>query len=258
MANMNHYEDPCIYGLTYDGRVFYVGYTSINALNRWWQHRYRARSGHSAPVYEYMRSVGIDKVEWLVIQKVMPGDNPKSLEVIHIARLIESGVELVNQIGRDGVPDSWSEEMKQKVGKSHAGRKSWTSGKSGEDAGWTEERRRAQSERMKARRSPRHGSVTEYRKHGCKCLECSRAMREYLQRRQESDKKRPVILAHERSTPKWKIHGEVASYKIGKCRCEKCATAYREYKRSISKTPEVKRRPNQYKGAGRIEMSTEQ
>lgn len=252
---MNHHEDPCIYGLTYDGRVFYVGYTSVNALNRWWQHRYRARSGHSAPVYEYMRAVGIDRVGWEVIEQLTPGSDHKTAEASHIARLIGEGFYLVNQMARNGIPDSWSEEMRNKVGNANRGRPSWIKGKRGEEAGWTQERKDNLAKRRREDRVARHGSVTEYRKHGCRCEECSGAMRAYLERRQKSEEKKPVVLAHERPTPKWQIHGEVACYKNGKCRCDLCATAYREYQRSISKTPEEKRRPHQYKGDGRIDAS---
>lgn len=253
MVNMNHYEDPCIYGLTYDGRVFYVGYTSVNALNRWWQHRHRARSGHFAPVYQYMRAVGIDEVGYTVLAPATNASEAKILEAQIIANFINQGVELVNQIGRDGVPDSWSDEMKSKVSSSQKGRKSWITGKRGEEAGWTEERRRKQSEKMKGRRGePKHGTVNEYKKYQCRCEECCNAYRAYIGKRKRKSNK-PVVLKHERPTPKWQIHGEVACYKNGKCRCEPCTTAYREYTRKISKTPESKKRSWQYKGDGRID-----
>lgn len=264
MVNMNLYKEPCIYGLHHDGRLFYVGYTSINALNRWWQHKSRANSGHTAPVYQKMRAVGIENVGWKILHPITAEDDPTALEATTIANLIESGHELVNEIGRDGVPNSFSEELRKRAGESKRGKPTWIKGKTGEEAGWTQERKAKMAERAaerRANREPRHGTNNEYLKYGCRCESCTKARIAEVKRLSDSSKnKRAWKNAGSRvgQVPKYKIHGEVACYKNGRCRCEPCTIAYRQYKRSISKTLPENVRPHQYKGADRIERRSEQ
>lgn len=231
MVNMNLYKDPAIYGLTFEGRVFYVGRTGSNALNRWWQHRYRARTGHSAPVYQWMRKVGIDNVGWTVLTRLGPEDDARALESKTIADLLEAGNDLVNEFGLDGRPDSWSPAMRDKYRAQRAGKPTWIKGKRGVDAGWTDERRKRQSEARKVAWVLPHGTPSGYARYGCRCEACCEARRAQLAR----GRSQPVVLPHERPTPKWKIHGEVACYKNGKCRCDLCTEAYRVYKRGLPK-----------------------
>ena len=229
MPNMNHYEDPCIYGLVHDGRVFYIGYTSINALNRWWQHRSRANSGHGAPVYQYMRSVGVENVGWVVVRLLQDGEDAKAIEAAEIKRLLDEGKHLLNQIGRDGTPDSLPPEMKARIGLGNRGRKSWITGKTGEEAGWTEARRKATAEARRATRIPKHGTLKEGRDRSCDCRPCQEALGAWMGR--GLPKQLPATTSP--GAPKWQVHGEVACYKNGKCRCEACSKAYRDYKRSL-------------------------
>lgn len=150
MTNMNKHLDPCVYALHGDdGQIAYVGSTSKNATNRRWEHVYRARSGHSAPVYEWMREVGIDSVGVVVIAREPDPVLREALEVSSIVQLIEEGHPLVNQMSRDGRPGSMSQETKRRVGTANAGRATWIKGKRGEAAGWTAERRAAQSRRFR-------------------------------------------------------------------------------------------------------------
>lgn len=154
MVNMNHHKDPAIYGLTDpDGGVFYIGRTTVNALNRFWQHKSRARD-HSAPVYVRMREHGIENVSWTMIERfadIPDGVTPKQREAWWIARYIGDGADIVNALGRDGTPDKWSPEMRERGVPSRRGRPTWIKGKTGEDAGWTQDRRKAQSQRLRMR-----------------------------------------------------------------------------------------------------------
>lgn len=150
MVNMNKHIDPCIYALHIgDGLLHYIGSTSKNPLNRMWEHIYRARSGHTAPVYDWMREVGIDNVQVAVLRKEPDAGNRKITEAQFIADLLAEGHPLKNQISRDGNLNSMSATSRAKIGEANRGKPSWISGKTGEDAGWTEERRALQSARMK-------------------------------------------------------------------------------------------------------------
>jgi hypothetical protein len=152
MVNMNKYKQPAIYALYVDEGVFcYIGSTSKNSLNRLWEHNYRARNGHSAPVYQWMRFVGIENVKVIDLISLDGVDNPVELEAVTIANYIAAGHPLVNQIARDGVPGSMSEHSKKILSDKAAGKPTWIKGRRGVDAGWTDERRRKQSERMKQR-----------------------------------------------------------------------------------------------------------
>lgn len=179
---MNHFEDPAIYGLTdADGRVFYVGRTSVNPLNRWWEHRYRAKF-HDSPLYRKWREVGHDSVGFTVLERVTPGDDLRQREAWWIAHLIDSGVDLVNQEGRNGIANSMSPETRAKISAARKGRSTWIKGKTGEEAGWTEQRKAALREAARKRaetRQPRHGTTTEYSRYGCRCADCREAYSTY-------------------------------------------------------------------------------
>ena len=152
MVNMNKHIDPCVYVLhSGDGVIAYVGSTSKNALNRLWEHNYRARSGHAAPVYEWMREVGVEAVTVEVLHREADREKREALEVKTILRLLSEGHPLRNQVSSDGKRNSMSQLSRDRIGLANRGKEPWTKGKRGEAAGWTEQRRREQSERMKER-----------------------------------------------------------------------------------------------------------
>lgn len=217
---MNKHKDPAIYALTYEGRVFYVGRTAVNALNRLWQHRYRAESGHPAPVYRWMREVGISNVTFEILERITKASEARKLEAFWIAKLIEEGQPLTNATGRDGIPDSISEDTKRQIGVSKRGKSTWIKGKTGEDAGWTEDRRQAQSDRRRG--VFKHGSKRQALELNCPCNPCEI----WRVGNPGVGKGRGFKVQRQRD-----IHGTVASYKHGKCRCNDCRTAYREYQR---------------------------
>lgn len=151
MVNMNKFEEPSVYALVAPGGgLFYVGRTMKNAQNRLWEHIYRARSDHPAPVYQRMREVGYQDVTYQVLHFLQEGEDAREIEAAWIKSLLDSGHDLVNAFGRDGRPDSWSPERIERGMPTRRGKPTWIKGKRGEEAGWTEERRRAQSERRRA------------------------------------------------------------------------------------------------------------
>jgi hypothetical protein len=150
MTNMNKYLDPCIYALVVDdGKYCYIGSTSKNAQNRLWEHIYRARIGHISPVYEWMRFVGIENVRVEVLERIDDKHQRSAREAQLISELLLAGHELRNQLSRDGVIGSMSSSSRERISAKNKGKKTWISGKTGEDAGWTHERRAAQSARIK-------------------------------------------------------------------------------------------------------------
>lgn len=124
---------------------------SVNSKNRLWQHIHRARSGHPSPVYEWMREVGLENVEVIDLEAVVETEDAEDLEAVWIARLIERGHPIVNRRGRDGIARSMAAESKALIGDKAKGRVTWIAGKTGDEAGWTDERRRAQSDRIRTR-----------------------------------------------------------------------------------------------------------
>lgn len=148
---MNKLKRPAIYALhAGDFRMAYVGTTSKNSKNRLWEHIYRARKGHPSPVYEWMREVGIENVEVIDLEAVTDDTDSLVREAHWIARLIEEGHPVVNRIARDGVPRSQAEVTKGLIRDKNRGNVPWIAGRTGEAAGWTEERRRAQADRIRA------------------------------------------------------------------------------------------------------------
>lgn len=216
---------PVVYGLRAGESFGYVGSTTVNLTHRWWQHKSRARTGHQAPVYEWMRLVGIENVQAV---ELATGEDLRKLEHEVIVRLRSQGHPLNNQSGIDGVPNSMSYRSRQKLSAARRGHDSWIKGKRGEDAGWTAERRAAFSaarrdttytgEREPGKQIPAHGLRARY-DGGCRCEKC--------------------VAVVERMTARaagalTRTHGTVASYKHGKCRCEECRTAYRDYQRRFT------------------------
>jgi hypothetical protein len=150
--NQNMQREPVIYALLDNlGRYGYVGSTKVNPKTRWWEHRSRAKNNHPAPVYEWMRSVGIDNVKIEVLERIGFDDDAHLIEVRHIDRLLAEGHPIQNQIGRDGVPYSNASRMRQILSEKRKGRPTWIKGRRGVDAGWTEERKRQQAETMRRR-----------------------------------------------------------------------------------------------------------
>jgi hypothetical protein len=218
--NKNSIREPAVYGLFHNGRLFYVGQTSTNTQERMWQHSYRARSGHSAPVYEHIRSIGIDNVTIEIIQAVGSSDNAKKIEAEIIKTSIESGLNLKNQIARDGNVDSMSMSAKDKISSKNSGKKTWIAGLRGEEAGWTDDRRKKQAERKKSERVRKHGTQSERKKYNCACDACISWEVEYYTDMEARKAKNQ--------------HGTVAGYKHGKCRCDDCRVAYVNYQRRFN------------------------
>jgi len=214
MVNVNTRRDPAVYALhAGDHNYFYVGVTSVNSDNRLYEHIYRARSGHASPVYEKMRDLGIENVRVVDLSPITSGEIPKMVEAKWINKLFKSGYPLTNQSSLDGQPDSMSERSKELISIANRGRPTWIKGKKGETAGWTDERRAKMAERAavsRANRIPNHGTVTEYRKYGCRCNDCTSA----------------TLHPKPRATE----HGRYL-YKRDKCRCDICVEANRVYSR---------------------------
>lgn len=152
MPNMNKHIDPCIYALYVDeGQYCYIGSTSKNAQNRLWEHIYRARKGHPAPVYEWMREVDPAKVRFEVLLRVADSGERAAKEAKLIAEFIKNGHQLRNQISRNGVLGSMSITSRQLISIARKGKSTWIAGKKGVEAGWSDERKLIQSIRMKER-----------------------------------------------------------------------------------------------------------
>ena len=134
---------PVVYGLRAGDFFGYVGMTRVNAKTRLWEHRSRARQGHSAPVYDWIRSVGIENLEIEIL------DSSVENESAWILRLINEGHPIANQQARDGIKGSTSAESKERIGAPKRGHDTWIKGLRGEAAGWTLERRAAASVTMK-------------------------------------------------------------------------------------------------------------
>jgi hypothetical protein len=148
--NRNMLREIVIYALVdTDQRVGYVGSTTVNTKTRYWEHRSRARKGHTAPVYEWIRSVGVDTFSYVELEKLDDSGRVALAEAGWIKKLIDEGHPLTNQVARDGVPHSNGERMKQLLSRERKGKPTWIKGKTGVDAGWTEERRKAQAERFR-------------------------------------------------------------------------------------------------------------
>lgn len=239
--NKREPRQPAIYGLRSGGVFGYVGKTTTNAKTRWWEHRSRAKNGHEAPVYVWMREVGVETVEVVELEQTIP-ENLENLEVVWIAKLMAEGHPLQNQFGLDGKPNSWSPATKEKVGSSRRGKPTWIKGKTGEEAGWTEERRESMRLRAKEKvetRVPNHGTINEYSKYGCRCEECRTAGARANAKSKGVANWESVTVRPLDAPTKVSTHGTVQSYKRGLCRCEPCKTAYREYKKSLPKLPKA-------------------
>lgn len=152
--NRNMERERVVYGLhAGDGMFGYIGSTEVNAKTRWWEHRSRARAGHNAPVYEWMRESGVDQIDFEIIERVTTDEDVLNAEARVIAQYLMDGHPLANQKALDGVPDSMSEASKRRIGDPKKGKATWIKGKTGLDAGWTPERRAAQSARIAATRA---------------------------------------------------------------------------------------------------------
>lgn len=211
MVNWNHHKEEAVYALHAGDHVYcYAGSTSLNIVTRMYQHRHRARKGHNAPVYRWMREVGIENVQCHVIAYEQDADIRHGLEVSTIAQLKSMGYPLRNRIWfpGDGLATG-SKEYRRIMNQSPL-------------AGLPRE------PKLRSQRIPRHGTVTEYRKYKCECETCIDGYEAYMTKRLG----RPFV-TRRRTTPAHKIHGTVACYKNGLCRCLPCAAAYREYKRSL-------------------------
>lgn len=148
---------PAVYGLRAHGEYGYVGRTGQNITTRLWEHRSRARSGHTAPVYQWMRMAGIDAVE--IVELATDGDLEQA-EIEWTMRLRTEGHVLFNQVGIDGTGKSMTVRSRQKISAARRGKATWIKGLHGEAAGWTPERRARQSELARARAAAARAGTT--------------------------------------------------------------------------------------------------
>ncbi|HBD4848196.1 TPA: GIY-YIG nuclease family protein [Shigella flexneri] len=99
---------PVIYALhSGDLQHRYVG-TSKNHTRRLYEHRSRARHGHSAPVYQWMRDVGIHNIHMVILEPSPTREEANRIEAKWIAQLLQLGYNLLNEDARDGIPHSKS------------------------------------------------------------------------------------------------------------------------------------------------------
>lgn len=239
MVNVNHRREPAVYALhTGDHRYFYVGATRKNSQNRLYQHVSRALEGHSAPVYVWMRTVGVRNVQAFDLESITDTTACEKIEAVWIQRLIREGHPLTNRIARDGVPHSVSRESVAISSATRRGKPTWIKGKRGEDAGWTDARR-AEIARGNAirqlERTPEHGTAKEYVRYGCRCYPCRKANAVRNARnnpRYLRDRTLNPCDAEPRAS-RSPQHGTSAEYKHHACRCEPCCAANREYYRAF-------------------------
>lgn len=220
---MNHHKNPSIYALFVDEGVYcYVGSTSINSANRLWEHIYRARSGHTAPVYSWMRHVGIENVQVADLVFISDATQRKELEADLIKVLLDEGHPLTNRKSRDGVFDSMPEESRKLISKKVRGRTGWNRGKSGEEAGWTEERRAKQTSSVENRYE--HGTEKRAKLKKCPCDVC-----ESWRAANPSKPRGGSIRVDDIEHGRYK-------YKRDKCRCDVCVQANRDYSKAWAKS----------------------
>jgi len=221
--NKNSIRRPVIYALWEpDGGPFYVGRTSTNMEERFWQHAYRTRIQHQAPVYKKIREVGVQNVEIVALQDVNSAeDDPRSLEAFWIRKMIEDGFPLVNVFGKDGVPDSWDDEIRERAGAPRRGRPTWIKGKTGSEAGWTETRRAGHSltiRRKAAAKEFEDNSLLFARIDRLEILQIRKLQRKLYR---EVYPERQVTRVP-RSGPS---HGTRNMYENYKCKCDDCRDA---------------------------------
>lgn len=152
MVNVNNFRRPSVYGLhSGDGVVRYVGSTTKNSKNRLYEHVYRANSGHTGPVYQWMRAEGVRSIEVVDLELVDDIACLPAVEARWIVDLLARGNDLTNQTSRDGRVGSMSAASRARVGDANRGKPTWSKGRTGEEAGWTRDRRDRQSALTRAR-----------------------------------------------------------------------------------------------------------
>lgn len=73
---------------------------------------------------------------------------------------------------------------------------------------------------------PRHGKVSTYVNHACRCERCTAANREAMKRYRDKLSSRPYDASDHR-------HGTISGYKYLACKCERCIEAYRSQRRRL-------------------------
>ena len=84
----------------------------------------------------------------------------------------------------------------------------------------------------------KHGTLSGYHNHKCRCDECRAAATEYERRRREANKAKgnPPV---KKKMPKGPVpHGTPNGYNAHKCRCDACKAAAAEYARNWRANPE--------------------
>lgn len=89
---------------------------------------------------------------------------------------------------------------------------------------------------MSLPRSIRHGSLTAYQDHKCRCLDCQENKRGY--------ERRAAQVRTRLGVPQGVEHGTKYTYTYYRCRCEPCKEARRSYDRERW---EIKNRTQEYR-----------
>jgi hypothetical protein len=215
MVNINHFKDPAVYALHAGDFLFhYVGSTSVNSKNRLYQHISRAQSGHSAPVYQWMRDVGVRNVQVVDLVKESDPELLDAFEISAIVQLRDEGHPLENV--------SWTRGLGATV-LSPAERRRWD--RTGSPV--AKPKPVKQPKAVRGPRQPNHGSVTEWMKYHCKCEPCR------LAGAQNNARKRGKPIPEAVRPLGVPDHGTANRYKHYDCRCEECRAAGARARKAI-------------------------
>lgn len=212
MANVNTRRTPAVYALHSGDYIFhYVGSTSVNSDNRLYEHISRARAGHRAPVYQWMREVGPENVRVVDIVRERDKEMREALEVSAIAQFLAEGFPLTNRIWAKGKGLRTSSKYYRRiVNKSPLA----------SDPLHPKMRTHKPKPLPAAKLPPAHGTRGMYEKYKCKCDECRLA----LSQRNAARRGRPIPteLSIRLTRPR---HGEPRTYTHYGCRCQLCRDA---------------------------------
>lgn len=218
MVNMNHHKDPAVYALHAGDFLFrYVGSTSVNSQNRMYQHAYRARSGHGAQVYQWIRSVGIENVRVVDLIHETDPVMRNALEVCAIVQLADEGHPLVNSLWIKGDGDQVaSNEYRRRVSAARA--------KPVRKPRPAQKPKLPSAPRVPQIRVPQHGTRHEYETYKCRCDPCRLVMAQ----RNAARRGKPIPQIAPRKRGETPEHGTARRYKHYGCRCDECRIALRE------------------------------
>lgn len=122
---MNNLSDLAIYCLTdkrFPGKVKYIGLTRLGAKRRFLDHLRTARNGKGAPVYVWMRSIGLENVQMHTLEFVESVSLLPDREIYWIAKYKSLGHALTNA-NDGGSATAMFPETKAKISASKLGKK---------------------------------------------------------------------------------------------------------------------------------------